>query len=142
MTTLAPITVSVEVPGTVEQAWIAFTNTSAIQAWNFASPDWHCPGASNDLKPGGSFCYRMEARDGSMGFDYEGTFKEVSPYRRLSFALGPEREVLVEFLSRGSATEVRQSFTPDTEVSIEQQRAGWQAIMDNYRTYVASHHEG
>lgn len=80
----------------------------------------------------------MEARDGSMGFDFEGTFREVSPNLRLSFTLGPEREVLVEFVSHGNVTEVRQSFTPDSDFPIEQQRAGWQAIMDNYRKYVSS----
>lgn len=134
----ASITVSVEVPCSPEAAWLAFTSPNAITAWNFASPDWCCPRASNDLKPGGSFCYRMEAKDGSMGFDFEGTFVEVLPNQRLRFSLGPDRQVLVEFASRGAVTSVSQSFTPDADFSIEQQRAGWQSIMDNYKLYVAS----
>jgi uncharacterized protein YndB with AHSA1/START domain len=138
MSTLEPITVSVEVSCGAEQAWNAFTNVNAITAWNFASHDWHCPRASSELKPGGQFTYRMEAKDGSMGFDYEGTFAEVTPHRRLRFSLGPDREVLVEFVSKGASTEVRQSFTPESVFSVEQQRAGWQLIMDNYKNYVAS----
>lgn len=133
-----PITVSVTVPCDVQQAWQAFTDPSAVTSWNFASSDWHCPHASNDLKVGGGFCYRMEARDGSMGFDFAGSYGEVVPGRRLRFSLGPEREVTVEFLPRGRDTEVRQSFTPEPTHSREQQRAGWQAIMDNYRKYVVS----
>lgn len=107
-------------------------------AWNFASPDWHCPAARNDLRPGGEFCYRMEAKDGSMGFDYEGTFIEVTPHSRLRLALGPDREVLVEFTATDQGTKVSQTFTPETTFSLEQQRAGWQSIMDNYRQHVSS----
>ena len=134
----APITVTVEVAGSPETAWLAFTTPSAITAWNFASPDWCCPAASNDLKPGGKFSYRMEAKDGSMGFDFEGVFLEVIPNQRLKSSLGPDREVLVEFNKRGTGTCVSHSFTPDTGFPIDQQRAGWQAILDNYRLYLAS----
>lgn len=134
----APITVSVEVAGSPEMAWLAFTTPAAITAWNFASADWCCLHASNDLKPGGKFSYRMEAKDGLMGFDFEGVFLEVIPNQRLKFSLGPDREVLVEFNKRGTVTSVSQSFTPDRDFPVDQQRAGWQAIMDNYKLYVAS----
>lgn len=107
-------------------------------AWNFAAPEWHCPSAESDLRPGGSFSYRMEARDGSMGFDYAGTFLEVTPHTRLRLALGEDREVLVEFGSTLGGTMVSQTFTPETTFPREQQQAGWQAIMDNYARYVAT----
>lgn len=138
MALVAPITVSVEVPCSVLQAWDAFTNVNAITAWNFAAPEWHCPHATNDLVPGGRFCYRMEARDGTMGFDFEGTYLDVVPHSRIRYALGPDREVLVEFISKGSTTEVIQSFTPESEYPLESQRAGWQSIMNNYQRYLVS----
>jgi len=134
-----PITVSAQVSCPPEAAWRYFTDPASITAWNFASPDWCCPHAQNDLRVGGAFSYRMEAKDGSMGFDYEGTFLEVEPPRRLRLALGPEREVVVEFVPNAAGTEVRQSFTPEGEFPVEQQRAGWQAIMDNYRVHVEGH---
>jgi uncharacterized protein YndB with AHSA1/START domain len=137
MTTPAPITVSVVVPGPPEVAWRAFTEPSAITEWNFASPDWHCPAARSDLRPGGSFSYRMEARDGSMGFDYEGTFRAIDPVRELRIALGPDRDVVALFEPADGGTRVSQTFTPETEFPLEQQRAGWQAILDNFKAYVA-----
>lgn len=137
MHTPAPITVSVTVPSTREVAWHAFTSPDAVQAWNFASPDWHCPSARNDLRPDGAFSYRMEARDGSMGFDYAGTFLDVAAPSRLRFTLGPDREVVVEFVATVDGTLVSQTFTPETTFPREQQRAGWQAIMDNYARHVA-----
>jgi uncharacterized protein YndB with AHSA1/START domain len=140
MPTPAPITVSVEVPCSPERAWLAFTAPQSITAWNAASPDWHCPNAVNDLRPGGRFSYRMEARDGSMGFDFEGTFTEVTPHEQLRFNLGPDREVLVEFTPRGDHTEVRQTFTPESTHPLEMQRAGWQSIMDSYARHVADAH--
>ena len=114
MSTLAPITVSITVACSPEQAWHAFTDPAAIMGWNFASPAWHCPAARNDLRAGGTFSYRMEARDGSMGFDYEGTFLEVAPHRTLRLALGPDREVRIEFAPTDHGTIVSQTFTPDT----------------------------
>jgi uncharacterized protein YndB with AHSA1/START domain len=136
MTDLTPITVSVSVHASPERAWDAFTTPASIMAWNFASPDWHCPSATNDLREGGAFSYRMAARDGSFAFDFAGTFTEVSPPHRLRFGLGPEREVLVEFTPEGDRTRVSQTFTPEATHSLEQQRAGWQAILDHYQQHV------
>jgi uncharacterized protein YndB with AHSA1/START domain len=135
---LAPITVSVVVPVGVAKAWHAFTDANAIQAWNFASPDWQCPSARLDLRAGGEFSYRMEAKDGSMGFDYEGTFVEVTAHERILMSLGPDREVVAEFVDHGDSTQVKQTFTPDREFPVDMQRAGWQAILDNYKAYVTS----
>lgn len=133
----APITVAVEVGCDAQRAWQAYISPAAIQAWNFASPAWCCPHAENDLRVGGAFSYRMEARDGSMGFDFAGTFTEIVPHRRLRYALGEHREVVVEFIDLPAGrTEVRQTFTPETTFPPEQQRAGWQAILDNYKAFV------
>jgi uncharacterized protein YndB with AHSA1/START domain len=136
MTRLPPITVSVTVQAAPELAWKAFTTPASITEWNFASPDWHCPRAESDLREGGAFSYRMEARDGSFGFDFGGTFLTVSPPMELRYALGPDREVVVEFTPEGRQTRVSQSFTPEATHSLEQQRAGWQSILDNYRKHV------
>lgn len=134
----AAITVSTVVPCDPERAWAAFTSPEAVMQWNFASADWHCPAARNDLRPGGQFCYRMAARDGSVGFDLEGEFVDVQAPRHLRYTLGPEREVVVDFEADGAHTRVRQTFTPETTHTLEQQRAGWQAILDQYRSYVAA----
>ncbi len=133
---LSPITVAVTVHASLDQAWNAFTNPASITAWNFASADWHCPRAKNDLQPGGAFSYRMEARDGSFGFDLEGTFLELAPPTQLRYLLGADREVVVQFTQDGELTRVTQSFTPEAIHSREQQMAGWQAILDNYRQHV------
>ena len=142
MTRQSPITVSVLIHATPERAWKAFTDPKAITEWNVASPDWLCPRAENELRDGGAFCYRMEARDGSLGFDFEGRFLQVSVPNKLHYSLGPDREVIVQFTEEGGRTRVSQSFTPEGTHPLEQQKAGWQAILDNYAKYVeATSHE-
>jgi len=136
MTALDPITVSVSVQASPERAWEMFTDPTSVTEWNFASPDWHCPHAQSDLREGGKFCYRMEARDGSFGFDFEGTFLEVAPLTRLRYSLGENREVVVQFMRQGERTLVTQSFTPEPTHSREQQRSGWQSILENYKKHV------
>ena len=136
MTALPPVTVAVSVQASPERAWQAFTNPTSVTEWNFASADWHCPRAQNDLREGGTFCYRMEARDGSVGFDFEGTFLELSPAATLRYSLGEGREVVVQFTRDGEQTLVSQSFTPDPTHSLEQQKAGWQSILENYKRHV------
>jgi uncharacterized protein YndB with AHSA1/START domain len=138
MSDIQPITVSVLVHATPEQAWEAFTAPTSITEWNFASDDWHCTRATNDLREGGAFSYRMESRDGAHGFDFEGEFVEVSQPHRLRYSLGPDREVVVQFIPEGEQTRVSQSFTPDGMHPAEAQQAGWQAILENYKTFVAS----
>lgn len=132
----APITVSVIVNADAATAWRAFTDPQAVTQWNFASPDWVCPRATNDLRAGGTLNYRMEARDGSMGFDYEGEIVEVVEPRLLRYRLGPDREVVALFEPVGDQTVVSHSFTPETSFPVEQQQAGWQAILDHYKAYV------
>jgi uncharacterized protein YndB with AHSA1/START domain len=136
MAALDPITVSVSVQASPARAWEMFTDPTSVTRWNFASPDWHCPHARSELREGGNFCYRMEARDGSFGFDFEGRFLEYSPPARLRYSLGEKREVVVRFEDRGERTLVTQSFTPEPTHSLEQQRSGWQSILENYKLHV------
>jgi uncharacterized protein YndB with AHSA1/START domain len=142
MTNRPQITVSVLVRATPERAWKALASPESITKWNFASPDWHCPRAQSDLREGGAFCYRMEARDGTFGFDFEGRFLKVSPPSELHYSLGTGREVLVRLTQEDGQTRVSQTFAPEETHSLEQQRAGWQSILDNYKTYVDTMNSG
>lgn len=130
------ITVSTTVDAPVARAWEAYTTPAEIMRWNFASADWHCPAAEVDLRPGGRFSSRMAAKDGSMGFDFEGVYTAVIPHERLEYAFG-ERGAVVEFLPVGDCTGIRVSFDPETEHPTEMQRAGWQAILDNFAKHLA-----
>ena len=135
MNTPELLTVQVSLRCDAARAWAAYTDPTAIVQWNFAAPEWHCPRAENDLRVGGVLRSRMEARDGSMGFDFEGTYTEVEPLRRLAYALGPDRRVLVDFNGSGATTDVVVRFTPDPAFPAEYQIGGWQAILDNYKAF-------
>ena len=104
--------------------------------WNNASPDWHTPSAKNDLRQGGKFNARMEARDGSMGFDFGGTYSEVILHKNISFTLEDNRKVTVIFSSLANSTRVVESFEAESTNSEELQRTGWQSILDNFKKYV------
>ena len=132
------ITIETSVSAPVDEVWRAWTTPDDIQAWNAASPDWHCPAAELDLRPGGKFSYRMEARDGSMAFDFEGTFIDVVAPRRIEFRLEDERQVVVEFVEDGDRVTVRETFEAESENAAELQRQGWQAILDNFARHVES----
>ncbi|MBW4529907.1 MAG: SRPBCC family protein [Aphanothece saxicola GSE-SYN-MK-01-06B] len=132
------ITIEVNVAAPIEDVWKAWTSSADIQQWNAASEDWHCPSAKIDLSPGGKFSYRMEAKDGSMGFDLEGTFSKVVPYELIEFALEDERQVAVEFAESDASVTVRESFDAESINSAEQQRQGWQAILDRFARHVES----
>jgi uncharacterized protein YndB with AHSA1/START domain len=133
------VTVSAVVNAPLETAWNAWTTPEHITQWNFASPDWACPTATNDVRPGGAFSWRMEAKDGSMGFDFGGTYTDVVPHERLEYALGDERTVQVQFERVGeNQTRVTESFTAESQNPVEMQRAGWQAILDNYKRHTES----
>lgn len=122
----------------VELVWRMFTTPSHIQGWNFASPEWHCPAARVELIAGGGFSYTMAARDGSMQFDLEGTFEEVTPLIRLRQVLADGRHVSVDFTEGQGYTTVTQTFQPETQNSRDMQKAGWQAILDNFGRYAES----
>ena len=126
------ITIEETVAAPVEAVWTAWTTPADITRWNAASDDWHCPSAEIDLRPGGRFSYRMEARDGSVGFDFAGTFTEVVPNELIELSLGDGRSVTVEFVVEDGAVTVRQSVDAESVHAAEQQRQGWQAILSNF----------
>lgn len=130
------ITIETHVAAPPDVAWRAFTAPDAITEWNFAAPEWCCPSAQVDLRVGGAYCARMEARDGSMGFDLAGTYEEVMPERALTLRLSDGRRARTTFESEAGGTRVRTVFDPESENPAEMQRDGWQAILDNYAAYV------
>lgn len=130
------IVVEATAPASPEIVWKAYTSPDQIMQWNFASDDWHCPSASVDLREGGKFTSRMEAKDGSMGFDFEGTYTKLVPNERIEYAFG-DRHAGVEFTPAGEQTRVKISFDPEDEFPVEQQRSGWSAILSNLCKHVA-----
>ena len=106
--------------------------------WNNASPDWYTPNAANNLIVGGIFNYRMEAKDGSFGFDFGGTYDVILPDSRIEYTLGDGRKVVVEFIADGNQTNIKETFESEMENSLELQKAGWQAILDNFKKYAES----
>lgn len=129
------ITVETTVAAPIEKVWSAWTTPDDIQRWNAASDDWHTPSAAVDLRVGGTFSSRMEAKDGSMGFDFAGTFTKVVPHQLIEYSLGDHRAVTVEFLPAEGGVKVRETFDAENTHPVEMQRAGWQAILDNFARY-------
>ena len=132
-----PITITALVPVAPAVAWAAFNDPKAITQWNQASPDWHCPSASVDLRIGGRHTARMEARDGSFGFDYEGTYEEVDAPHAVTLRLDDGRRARTTFAAEGTGTRVTTVFDPEGSNPVAMQRAGWQAILDSYAAHVA-----
>ena len=130
------ITVETTVHAPIDRIWAAWNDPLAIEQWNAASPDWHTPRASVDLREGGRFSSRMEARDGSMGFDFEGTYTRVEPPRLIEYVMADGRKVRVEFIAAGDVVTVREHFDAEDQHGAEQQRQGWQAILDNFARHV------
>lgn len=130
------ITIQAKINAPINQVWTVFNSPRHIVKWNSASSDWHSPKASNELEPGGSFSYRMEAKDGSFGFDFNGVFQLVIPNEFLSYVLEDGREVEVSFAEKDEFTEFIQTFEAEKENSPELQKQGWQAILDNFKSYV------
>jgi uncharacterized protein YndB with AHSA1/START domain len=133
------LTVQQVVNAPVEKVWDYWTRPEHITQWNNASDDWYTPRAESDVRNGGRFTYRMEARDGSVGFDFGGTYNTVTPHQLLEYTLDDGRKVWIEFSPEGNGTKVVERFEPDTHHPAEMQQAGWQAIMDNFKTYTESH---
>lgn len=119
----------------IETVWNAYTTPEDIKQWNAASDDWHTTQSSVDLRAGGAFSSRMEAKDGSFGFDFAGTYTKVAPPELLEFSFG-ERTASVEFANTDKGVRVRIAFDPETTHSIEQQQQGWQAILNNFARFV------
>lgn len=133
-----PITVETLVPVPPAAAWAAFTTPQAITQWNQASPDWHCPTAEVDLRPGGRHVARMEARDGSMGFDFAATYAAVDAPHALTLTLDDGRTARTSFVAEADGTRVTTVFDPETQNPVEMQRDGWQAILNSYAAYVTA----
>jgi uncharacterized protein YndB with AHSA1/START domain len=120
----------------VDKVWGAYTSPEHITGWNFASDDWCCPSASNDLRPGGRYVARMEAKDGSFGFDFEAVYDEVIHHQKLAYTMGDGRKATVVFEAiSGTQTRVSVDFEAETMNPEEMQRQGWQAILDNFGRY-------
>lgn len=132
------ITVTAVAQAPLERVWAAYTTPADICQWNAASDDWHTPSASVDLRPGGRFCSRMEARDGSFGFDFEGEYTEVVHLQRLAYRFG-ERTATVHFEPVAEGVRVTVVFEPETQHSLEQQREGWQSILQRFARHVKGH---
>jgi uncharacterized protein YndB with AHSA1/START domain len=130
------ITVETTVAAPIETVWDAWNNPDDIVQWNAASDDWHTTRASTDLRVGGKFSSRMEAKDGSMGFDFSGTYTTVEPLHVIEFTMDDSRVVRVEFIDGGESVTVRETFDADESHSADQQRAGWQAILDRFARHV------
>lgn len=133
------ITVETKVRAPSEQVWQDYTTPEDIVQWNAASEDWHTTKASVDLRVGGEFSSRMEAKDGSVGFDFAGTYTKVIPRELLEYAFG-DRAASIEFIDVPDGVQVRVTFDAEATHSIEQQQGGWQAILDNFARYVESRH--
>src|SRR5215203_1803566 len=129
------ITVQTTVNAPVEKVWKFWTEPGHIVHWNNASDDWHTPRVENDLKVGGKFSARMEAKDGSFGFDFGGEYTNVIEQRTIEYVLGDRRKVRIDFSPEGNATKVIETFDAENTHPIEVQRGGWQAILDNFKKY-------
>ena len=132
------ITVEVIVNAPVEKVWKLWSAPEDIINWNNASPDWHTPSAENDLREGGKFSYRMEAKDGSFGFDFYGVYDDVVENKLIRYTTGDGRKVEVLFAPDGGSTRITESFEAENVNPIEMQRGGWQAIMDSFKEYAES----
>lgn len=129
------ITVSVIINQSIDKVWDAFTNPNRVTQWNFAIDDWHCPQAENNLVEGGKFNYRMEAKDGSMGFDFTGTFDKIKPTSQLDITLDDGRLMKVTFEEKEHSTIVTETFDAEDQNPIEMQEQGWQLILNNFKKY-------
>lgn len=129
------ITVENTVNAPAKKVWEYWTKPEHITQWNNASDDWHSPRAENDLRQGGNFVYRMEAKDGSFGFDFGGVYDVVKPNEYIEYTIGDGRKVKITFSTKGNMTEVVESFEAENTNSIEMQRGGWHAILDNFKKY-------
>lgn len=132
------ITIEAFISVEVKKVWDNYTKPEHITKWNHASDDWHCPSASNDMQVGGKYSARMEAKDGSFGFDFEATYDEIINQKKIAYTMTDGRQVITEFDNLSGKTKVTTTFDAENENPVEMQRTGWQAIMDNFKKYVES----
>lgn len=134
--TSSKIIVQTTVNTPIEKVWKYWTEPKHITNWNYASDDWHTTFAENNLNVGGKFISRMEAKDGSFGFDFGGIYDEVKLYEVISYILDDERKVYISFIGQEKGTKIIETFDAENTNSIELQRNGWQAILDHFKNYI------
>ena len=134
-TNVTKVTVESTINAPVEKVWKYWSLPEHITKWCAASDDWHSPKAENDLTVGGHFSTRMEAKDGSFGFDFGGVYDEVKTNELIEYTMGDGRKVVVNFSSNGNQTKVVETFDAESTNPVEMQRGGWQAILDNFKKY-------
>jgi uncharacterized protein YndB with AHSA1/START domain len=130
------ITIKAIVSADKQNVWDYYTQPEHITKWNFATDTWHCPAASNDLRVGGKYVARMEAKDGSFGLDFEAVYDEIIENTKIVYTMTDGRHAIINFNSDNNQTEVIVTFDAEQQNSLEMQRAGWQAILDNFKKYV------
>jgi uncharacterized protein YndB with AHSA1/START domain len=130
------ITVESKINASLDKVWECWNDPEQVKAWNNASQDWHTPSAENDFREGGSFVYRMEAKDGSVGFDFAGTYDSVRPKEYIEYTLADGRKVNIRFSEEAGLTNLKESFEAEDANPVELQQQGWQAILDNFKRYV------
>lgn len=131
------ISVSALINAPVEQVWDKWNNPKHIVNWNAADPSWHCPKSENDLRVGGTFKNRMEAKDGSFGFDFEGLYDVVDMHKQISYTMGDGRQATTTFTPQGNSTTLIETiFDAENENDVEMQKQGWQAILNSFVRYV------
>jgi uncharacterized protein YndB with AHSA1/START domain len=135
METLKKITVETTVKAPIEKVWAYWNEPAHLTKWVFASSDWHAPYAENDLRIDGKFKTRMEAKDGSFGFDFEGIYTNVEIHSLIEYQLGDGRAVKIVFESNGDKVKILETFDPERQNPAEMQQDGWQAILDNFKKY-------
>ena len=129
------ITVTAVVNADAKKAWDYYTNPEHITKWNFADPSWQCPSASNDMRVGGKYSARMEAKDGSFGFDFEAIYDEIVDGEESTYTMPNGRQASVAFKANDNQTEVEVTFDPEDQNPLEMQKNGWQAILNNFKKY-------
>jgi len=129
------ITVQSTIKAPIEKVWKCWNGPEHITKWAAASDDWHTTRSENDLRVGGTFLSRMEAKDGSFGFDFGGVYDNVKTNELIEYTLGDGRKVIVHFTANGNETKVVETFEAESQNPIEMQKGGWQAILDNFKKY-------
>lgn len=132
------ITVEAQVNVPVEQVWKYWNTPNDIMQWNSADPSWHCPSSENDLRVGGRFKNRMEAKDGSFGFDFEGVYDKIIPNEEITYTMGDGRQSTTLFTEKEGVTHVKTTFDAESENPVEFQKQGWQAILNSFVRYAES----
>jgi uncharacterized protein YndB with AHSA1/START domain len=129
------VTIETTVNAPVEKVWKYWSAPEHITTWCTPAPEWHAPRAENDLRTGGTFSTRMEAKDGSFGFDFGGVYDNVKTNELIEYTMADGRQVVINFTSNGNQTHIVETFDTENENPVEMQRAGWQAILDNFKKY-------